>query len=206
MTAPPPSSGSEPRVLLEEPRQRVHTPPPARPRPLTHREVPNPERVLQEALERHGPAGSSPLSQAPAALHAWEAGIAAQTVVAHAVLQVGAGQLCGASTHLTCPGVPRTCPGGGGALPNAPSLKHALGQQSAPSAHNTPGAVLGTGDVAWNTANPSPHTATRARTRSRGAATAATRPKPVAERALQTQRGSQVIPRVRLGRRRVSMG
>lgn len=67
----------------------------------THRKVANSERVLQKPFEGHGPAGNPPLTQAPAALHAGEAGIAAQAVVAHAVLQVGAVQLCGASTDLT---------------------------------------------------------------------------------------------------------
>ena len=64
----------------------------------THGEVADAEWVLQKALEGHGPAGHSPLTQTPAALHAGQAGIAAQAVVAHAVLQVGAGQLCGPHT------------------------------------------------------------------------------------------------------------
>lgn len=73
----------------------------------THGKVANSERVLQKPFEGHGPAGNPPLTQAPAALHAGEAGIAAQAVVAHAVLQVGAVQLCGAAqTSLTCGPVP----------------------------------------------------------------------------------------------------
>lgn len=143
--------GSESQVLLEEPRPRVLMDPWAPPHQSTHREVANSERVLQKALEGHGPAGGPPLTQAPAALHAGEAGIAAQTVVAHAVLQVGASQFCGTSTHLTCTRVRHACPAGpsqpsGEALPDLPSLKPPLSRHHAPSACNMPGAVLGT----WN--------------------------------------------------------
>lgn len=75
----------------------------------THREVANTNGVLQQTLERHGPAGDPPLTQAPAALHAGETGIAAQAVVADAVLQVGARQLCETSTGAPAP-LPCSCP------------------------------------------------------------------------------------------------
>ena len=92
----------------------------------THGEVANAERVLQKALEGHGPAGHSPLAQTPAALHAGQAGIAAQAVVAHAVLQVSASQLCGPHTPRSLrplpsrPPPPQAVPSGRGGAPTLP--------------------------------------------------------------------------------------
>lgn len=60
----------------------------------THRKIFNTNRVLQKPLKGHGPAGNPPLAQAPAALHAGEAGIAAEAVLTDAVLQLSAVQLC----------------------------------------------------------------------------------------------------------------
>lgn len=124
MTPPPLSWGRSPRaeawarVLPGEPSGNHD----GQPGP-THREVPDPQGVLQQALEGHGPAGGPPLTQAPAALCAREAGVAAQAVAAHAVLQVSAVQLCGDSTDVTCvhvrhPAAPPSPAGGGGALPS----------------------------------------------------------------------------------------
>lgn len=65
----------------------------------SYREVANSDRVLQQPLEADGPAGHPPLRVAPVALHAGQAGIAVQTVVAAAALQLHAVQLCWENTH-----------------------------------------------------------------------------------------------------------
>lgn len=98
----------------------------------THREVLDAEGVLQEALEGHGPAGGPPVPQAPAALRAREAGVAAQAVAAHAVLQVGAVQLWGPA-QTSPASVSRSCPRAAarGSRPQ-PSLAHAPGTEPTP--------------------------------------------------------------------------
>lgn len=59
-----------------------------------YREVAHSHGVLQQPLEADGPAGHSPLGVAPVALDAGQAGIAVQTVVAAAALQLHAVQFC----------------------------------------------------------------------------------------------------------------
>lgn len=64
---------------------------------LPYREIADAHGVLQQPLEADGPAGHSPLGVAPVALNAGEAGIAVQTVVAAAALQLHAVEFW--STH-----------------------------------------------------------------------------------------------------------
>lgn len=62
---------------------------------LSHyREVANSHGVLQQSLKADSPAGHSPLSVAPVALNAGQAGITVQTVVAAAALQLHAVEFC----------------------------------------------------------------------------------------------------------------
>lgn len=112
---------------------------------LTHREVPHAQRVLQKTLKGHGPAGHPPLTQAPAALHAGEAGIAAQAVVAHAALQVGATQLCGAAE--SSPARP--------SRPRPESVVCGVHSQAAPpGTKDVPSVALGSGNRARDRATP----------------------------------------------------
>lgn len=161
------------------------------PRPTpspTHREVPDTKRVLQETLEGHGPAGDPPVAQAPAALHAGEAGIAAQAVVAHAVLPVGAAQLCGDqhTPHL------HACPGARPALQEAVGVLQGSSRAHATSANRVPSAVLGAGRARGRT-NP----ATRAHSAGRTVSTA-THDKAAHDKA-GTQQEASRGPRVRRG-------
>lgn len=64
-----------------------------------YREIADAHRVLQQPLEADGPAGHSPLGVAPVALNAGEAGIAVQTVVAAAALQLHAVEFWSTHTH-----------------------------------------------------------------------------------------------------------
>lgn len=59
-----------------------------------YREVADSHGVLQQPLEADGPAGHSPLSVAPVALDAGQAGVTVQTVVTAAALQLHAVKLC----------------------------------------------------------------------------------------------------------------
>lgn len=61
---------------------------------ISYREVADPHWVLQQSLKADSPAGHPPLSVASVALNAGEAGIAVQTVVAAAALQLCAVELC----------------------------------------------------------------------------------------------------------------
>lgn len=66
---------------------------------LQYREVADPHWVLQESLEANSPAGHSPLSVAPVALDAGQAGITVQAVVAAAALQLNAVKFCNTHVH-----------------------------------------------------------------------------------------------------------
>lgn len=161
------------------------------PRPTpspTHREVPDTERVLQETLEGHGPAGDPPVTQAPAALHAGEAGIAAQAVVAHTVLPVGAAQLCGDqhTPHL------HACPGARPAFPEATGVSQGSSRAHATSANRIPSAVLGAGR-AWDRTKPT------TRTHSAGRTVSITTHDKAAHHKAGTQQGASRGPCVRLG-------
>lgn len=68
---------------------------------VSYRKVANSNRVLQQPLEADGPAGNPPLRVAPVALHTGQAGIAVQTVVAAAALQLHTVQLCWENTHTS---------------------------------------------------------------------------------------------------------
>lgn len=59
---------------------------------MCYREVADSHRILQQSLKADGPAGHSSLSLAPKALDAGQAGIAVQTVVTAAALQLHAVQ------------------------------------------------------------------------------------------------------------------
>lgn len=65
-----------------------------------YREVADSHGVLQQPLKADRPAGHSPLSVAPVALHAGQTGITVQAVVAAAPLQLHAVEFClRARTH-----------------------------------------------------------------------------------------------------------
>lgn len=72
----------------------------------TYREVAHAHGVSEQTLEADGPASDATLGVPPVALHARQAGIAAQAVLTATALQVGAVELCGTCAGRTQEGVP----------------------------------------------------------------------------------------------------